>query len=144
MSKKNNKITGFKGESIAIDLLRGEGYRIIERNFRTRFGEIDIIAERDDTIYIVEVRSRYGRLYGRPEDSLNYKKLKKLKLMTLYYLQRFKGLKLFEVMFISIVMDNSNGRYPKYCRDRGNFHNKGLQPDGELFKYNITEGVMSS
>jgi putative endonuclease len=140
MSKKNNKITGIKGEAIAEDLLRGEGYKIIDRNFRTRFGEIDIVAERDDTIYIIEVRARYGRLYGRPEDSLNYHKLKKLKRMTLYYLQRFKGLKLFEVIFISIVMNNGYATKSAYYERRKNI----LPPDGELFKYNITEGVMSS
>lgn len=123
MSKKLNKISGRKGEQLAADFLLKKGYKILQKNFRTRFGEIDLIAEKDSTIRIIEVRLRRGDFYGTPEDSLNFRKLRKLRGMTLYYLQRFKDLKLFEVEFISVVITNDHG---------------------VIRKYNITEEVMGS
>lgn len=52
------KELGKKGEDIALVYLQGNGYKIIECNFRTRLGEVDIIAEKDDVIYFVEVKTR--------------------------------------------------------------------------------------
>lgn len=122
MSKKLNKISGRKGEVLAATFLAKRGYKIIQTNFSTRFGEIDIIAEKGQTTHIVEVRLRRGIFYGTPEESLTFKKLKKLKYITLFYLNRFKDLKLFEVEFISIVLSGGSGT---------------------IKKYNITEMVMS-
>ena len=78
MSKKLNKISGRKGEQLAADFLLKKGYKILQKNFRTRFGEIDLIAEKDSTIRIIEVRLRRGDFYGTPEDSLNFRKLRSL------------------------------------------------------------------
>ena len=52
---------GAAGESAAGELLRGLGYEILERNFRTRFGELDIVATHRGTLVFCEVRSRVGR-----------------------------------------------------------------------------------
>lgn len=50
--------TGERGEKLAARLLRRKGYRILERNFQTRFGEIDLIARKGDQLVFVEVKTR--------------------------------------------------------------------------------------
>lgn len=57
MGKSNNKQTGNAGENRACDYLVQNGYRIIERNWRKRFGEIDIIALKDNVLVFVEVKT---------------------------------------------------------------------------------------
>ena len=123
MSKKANKQKGRYGEALAVKFLQKSGYFIKTVNFRTRYGEIDIIAEKENSIYLVEVRLRKGYQYGTPEESLTIRKLRKLKLMAFIYLNFFKHILSFEIEFISIVIAN-NAIFIK--------------------KYNITEKVMSS
>ena len=53
----NTKITGNAGEEKATEFLKNQGYSIIERNFRTKGGEVDIIALKDDVVVFVEVKS---------------------------------------------------------------------------------------
>jgi putative endonuclease len=62
------KRLGAKGEGEAVEYLRGAGYRIVERNFRSRSGEIDIIAEKDGTLAFLEVKT--WSVY--PESELEY------------------------------------------------------------------------
>ncbi|MDD2752991.1 MAG: YraN family protein [Candidatus Omnitrophica bacterium] len=69
MSKVNLEV-GNSGEAIAVDLLQKNGYRIIARNFRTKFGEIDIIASEADTICFVEVKARKSFRFGLPEEAV--------------------------------------------------------------------------
>lgn len=66
-----NKILGRKGEDLACKYLKKHGYKIIERNFRTPFGEADIIAFKDDTYCFVEVKARSGDGYGLPSEAVN-------------------------------------------------------------------------
>lgn len=73
VSKLNLEL-GNSGEDIAVDLLRRNGYRIITRNFRTKSGEIDIIAWEADTICFVEVKTRQSLKVGFPEESVTPKK----------------------------------------------------------------------
>ncbi|MCX7725191.1 MAG: YraN family protein [Thermodesulfovibrio sp.] len=81
---------GKEGEKLAIDYLLSKGYKILERNFRTVFGEIDIIAKHKDFIVIIEVKTRISKRFGKPELSVNYKKQQKLKKLALYYLSKKK------------------------------------------------------
>jgi putative endonuclease len=62
---------GRKGEAIAVALLEGKGYRIIERNWRFGHEEIDIIARDGDFIVIVEVKTRTSNSIAEPEDAVN-------------------------------------------------------------------------
>ena len=74
----NTKITGNAGEEKAAQALLQEGYSIIERNYRTKGGEIDIIAVKDDVIVFVEVKSLPN---GSPEllqNELNRQKLQRI------------------------------------------------------------------
>jgi putative endonuclease len=76
--KKFNLQTGKLGENIAKDFLEKKGYNIVEQNYKTKYGEIDIIAKKGGELIVVEVRTKIGDLYGTPEDSLTKKKLRKI------------------------------------------------------------------
>ena len=78
---------GQKGEQAARDYLEQKGYRIIETNYRCRLGEIDIIARDGDMVVIVEVRTKTGLAFGRPEESINQEKARKLHRLALQYIQ---------------------------------------------------------
>lgn len=66
------------GESKACEYLKKNGYKIIERNFRKGYGEIDIIAIENDTLVFVEVKTRTSDFFGEPFESINYYKLRSL------------------------------------------------------------------
>jgi len=72
------KETGTIGENIAADYLSKRGYKIRERNYRTRAGEIDIIAEKDGTLVFFEVRTKTGKTFGSAEESITERKKKRL------------------------------------------------------------------
>ena len=74
----NRRETGALGENIAADYLAKHGYIIRERNFRTREGEIDIIAEKDGTLVFVEVRAKTSKQFGTAEESITERKKKRL------------------------------------------------------------------
>ena len=69
---------GALGEKIAAEYLTGLGYMIREQNFRSREGEIDIIAEKDDFLVFIEVRTRTSNSYGTPEESVTAQKKERL------------------------------------------------------------------
>ena len=69
---------GALGEKIAAEYLTSLGYRIREQNFRSREGEIDIIAEKDDFLVFIEVRTRTSNSYGTPEESVTTQKKERL------------------------------------------------------------------
>ena len=70
MSDSPRQRLGRFGERLAAAHLEAAGYRIVERNFRCREGEIDVIAQRDAVLVFVEVRTRRGDAMGRAVDSL--------------------------------------------------------------------------
>ena len=76
--KKLNIATGKLGENNAKDFLEKKGYNVVEQNYRTKYGEIDIIVKKGSELIVVEVRTKIGDLYGTPEDSLTKKKLRKI------------------------------------------------------------------
>lgn len=79
--------TGKQGEEIAAAYLAGEGYRIVDRNYRCLFGEVDIVAKDKDTIVFIEVKSRKSDLYGDPQTAVSLEKQKKLCRISLKYLE---------------------------------------------------------
>ena len=79
--------TGKLGEDTAVQYLQGNGYRILERNFRTRYGEVDIIAQKDGCLVFVEVRAKASREFGLPEESLTRAKKEHLVSAAEAYLQ---------------------------------------------------------
>jgi len=72
------KELGSKGEIIASDHLKKIGYEILDKNFRTRDGEIDLITEDKGEIVFVEVKTRRNSNFGYPEEAVNEKKIEKM------------------------------------------------------------------
>lgn len=66
---------GKLGEDLASSYLKKKGYKILERNFRIRGGELDIVAYERDTLVFVEVKTRTSHTYGLPEESITPWKL---------------------------------------------------------------------
>jgi len=63
------------GEDLAQQYLISLGYMIKERNYRTKLGEMDIIATKNNTLYFCEVKTRIGDLHGKPYEAVTYRKL---------------------------------------------------------------------
>ena len=77
---------GAWGEDCAAAYLRRHGYRILVRNYSCRFGEIDLIAEKDGVLLFVEVKLRTNLQYGAPREYVTVKKQEKLRAAALLYL----------------------------------------------------------
>ena len=78
---------GQSGERVAVHLLESKGYRVRDRNVRTRAGEIDIVAEREGVLVFVEVRARRGAAMGSAAESLTPRKQRRLVALAQAYVQ---------------------------------------------------------
>ena len=81
----NKTALGKKGEEIAEKFLIQKGYKIVEKNYRIRGGEIDIIATDQNTLVYVEVKTRTTDEFGYPEESVTPRKIKHLVKTTKFY-----------------------------------------------------------
>ena len=71
---KHNQRIGKWGEDVAAKHLNQKGYEIIKRNVRTPYGEIDIVVQKDNITFFVEVKTRTSNKMGLPEDSITARK----------------------------------------------------------------------
>ncbi len=69
---------GHQGESLAAEYLTNSGYTILDRNARTEYGEIDLVAQRGDDLVFVEVKTRRSLNYGWPEEAVTRRKQRRL------------------------------------------------------------------
>ena len=81
------KELGKEGEEIAIRFLKKNGYKIIERNYVCKMGEMDIIAREKDTLVFVEVKTRTSTAFGPPQLAVNSAKQRQLSKVALYFLK---------------------------------------------------------
>ena len=99
------KSFGDQGEKLAKEYLEDHGYKIIDSNFRTRFGEIDIIAREGDIWVFCEVKARRSKAFGLPEESVTFRKQNKIVRAALNYIREKKlGEISWRVDVISIIM----------------------------------------
>ncbi len=108
---RERRLLGQAGETLAADTLQQQGYSILTRNYRTPYGEIDLIARHGDTLVFVEVKLRRSELFGPPQAAVNTAKQRHLKLAAQYYLnqQRHQDIKIrFDVVAITMA-----GRQPR-------------------------------
>lgn len=82
--------TGNYGEQLACEYLKKQDYKILERNFRIRGGEVDIICKDKDYLVFVEVKTRYSYDYGLPVESMTPWKIKSLLKTAQFYLLKVK------------------------------------------------------
>ncbi len=78
---------GIRGEETAIETLKRRGYKIVERNYRSRLGEIDVIAEEGGCLVFVEVKKRNTPLFGEAVCSIDERKKRHLVRAALFYLK---------------------------------------------------------
>ena len=78
---------GSAGESEAAAFLIGQGYKILERNYRKRMGEIDIIAQHQKTLCFIEVKTRQSHSHGSPLEAVTKQKQRQIIRLSLYYLK---------------------------------------------------------
>ena len=84
---KNHIFLGELGEGVAVQLLKEQGYKIWKRNYKTKLGEIDIIAKDKDTVCFIEVKTRHSDKFGSPEESISESKQKKIARVALLFLK---------------------------------------------------------
>jgi len=95
---KNNKEKGALGENMAVNYLKSKGYKIIDRNYRTSIGEIDIIAIKDNILAFIEVKSRTNLNYGYPYEAVNWKKQEKI-IKSSYIYMKHKNLYEYQIRY---------------------------------------------
>jgi len=81
------KELGLKGEQLAADYLKKEGCIILFRNYKTPYGEVDIIVKDNDTVVFVEVKTRTNTSFGHPFEAVDFKKQERLKRIALFYIK---------------------------------------------------------
>lgn len=84
------KTIGINGEEIAAAFLKKKGCKILKKNYRCYFGEVDIVALCHDTLCFVEVKTRTSHQFGTPQESVIPAKQKKLSKIALEYIQKHK------------------------------------------------------
>lgn len=108
----DNNISGKTGEDAVCDKLVTEGYRIIVRNFAVHnVGEIDVVAQKDNVVHVIEVKTRRAsniRNYGAPESYITQSKMHKIRKCTNYLIARY-GLYDNDIVFDagSVVIDRA-------------------------------------
>jgi putative endonuclease len=99
---------GRSGENLAAVTLKKNGYRIIEKNYRCRHGEIDIIALKKSCLVFVEVRSKTGSAFGSPEESVTAAKKQKLVSTAMDYLTAHDNLPAdWRIDFVAVEFDSA-------------------------------------
>ncbi|MBR2097396.1 MAG: YraN family protein [Prevotella sp.] len=102
--------TGKWGEDLAVAYLEKKGYTIVERDWKSGRRDIDIIALDDDVVVFVEVKTRRNRLFGDPEESVDYHKLQNLQQAISHYV-KFKHIRQ-EIRFDIISVVGTIGSEP--------------------------------
>ncbi len=85
-NKDHRKTLGTKGEKIAEEFLKNKGFQIIEKNYKNKYGEIDIIAKQEEELIFVEVRTKSSAQFSDPETWVDFKKQNKLIRMANLYI----------------------------------------------------------
>ena len=104
----NKFLLGRAGEGEAVRYLEGNGYRILHRNLRARFGEIDVVARDGAALCFVEIKARSSTRFGLPEEAVHPMKRRQLVRLASWYLQRLRDKTYPQVRFdvLSILAGN--------------------------------------
>lgn len=103
------QVLGHGGEELAAAYLQAAGYRILTRNFRTRLGEIDIVARDGDTLVFVEVKARRSPNFGPAKAAVTNAKRRRLSMLALQYLKSPAGRRFARARFDVVAVDRQNG-----------------------------------
>lgn len=104
----SSKEIGNKGEKYAEIYLKKHNFKVINRNYNTRFGEIDIIAENKDRIAFVEVKTRHPDSLAMPYEAVDLKKQKRIIKAAMMYLTKNETDKFCSFDVCEVIIDSSN------------------------------------
>lgn len=115
ISDEARKKVGEKGEDIACQFLSGKGYKIIDRNYRRKWGEIDIVAEKGGVVRFVEVKAvswadplDFSReMDYRPEELVHGTKLRKIARTAALYMEERKDQREFQIDVVGVIMNKA-------------------------------------
>lgn len=99
---------GLEGENIAARYLQSKGYRILERNYYTRYGELDIICEKEKKLVFVEVKTRRSTIFGFPEEAITRAKMNHMRKAAVIYLNGLDSYKEIRFDVVTILLDANN------------------------------------
>jgi putative endonuclease len=116
---------GILGEEMAVTELTARGYAILERRYRTRHGEIDIVAEHGGTLVFVEVRARLTAEFGRAAETVDDRKKRKVTAMASEYLALHRVTSR-PCRFDVVAIDQAEGPAPEITVYPGAFDAIGL------------------
>ena len=108
--KNFNKDIGNYGEDISYNFLKKQGYYVLSRNFRTKYGEIDIICKKNDLIIFIEIKSRYNYNHGSPIEAITYSKQMQIIKLCKFYIYTNNLIKYnvrFDVIEVFFNIDNN-------------------------------------
>ena len=91
MSRKNLEF-GVLGETTAVNFLKAQGYKILKRNYKTKFSEIDIIAQDKSVVCFVEVKARHSDIFGQPAEAISRRKQMQISRSAICYLKENNAL----------------------------------------------------
>lgn len=100
--------TGHFGESIAAKYLISLGYKVVQKNWHSIYGEIDIIALKNNKIHFVEVKTRKSLAFGTPVESYHYFKQGKIIKTAFLYMNQLNTGQSFQFDFIGIILNADN------------------------------------
>lgn len=107
-----NRDIGILGEALAEKYIKNQGYIVIEKNFRCKIGEIDIVGKDKEHITFIEVKSRYNKDFGSPAEAVNYYKQRKLYKTAEFYIMKNKLYNFtFRFDVIEILLKLESNRY---------------------------------
>ncbi len=109
----NKRNTGNKYESVAVEYLNNLNYKILERNFYSRFGEIDIIALKNNRISAIEVKFRKNPVVSVFE-TIPYSKIKKIEKTLYYYLTVKNYPDNYDLGIDALLIENKNNKESVY------------------------------
>jgi putative endonuclease len=109
MPEGYRKKMGEFGEKLAGDFLKRRGYEIVLRNYYTRFGEIDIIAQKEGRWFFIEVKTRTNEAFGEPQEAVTHYKIRRLsRAVEIYLLDRNLQRADFQIDVIGVAIDRIN------------------------------------
>ncbi len=114
--EKNKKKKGFLGEERAVSYLLSQGFKILERNLKERYGEVDILALKDETFHFVEVKSGFVLEKNKEyllSEKIDVQKIKRIERVALSYLERVGQEDSFWCIDLIEVYFSTNGRFLK-------------------------------
>lgn len=115
--KINKRIVGTEYENLATRYLSERNVRITDKNFRNRFGEIDLIGYDEDYLVFFEVKYRRNSSSGFPEEAVTYKKMRNICLMAKFYITNKKIKEDTKIRFDVVAICGNNVKWIKNAFD---------------------------